>query len=215
MRSFADSRPKMARRRLPPTKAPKVISSSCGWIPAAAFVIKWHSNPRRGECYMRFPLLINLQTTLPKSVVAATLALRSNRAVDLRAIGIVRETRFMSRRAGKLHASEFGLAQDAHEQNLMRKRLSTGTLLFNAIPCEMSGLYGGPAGKPLRVPDNRAGKHVLCSTFTKLVPCLWNGTRLCVISIRMPLFTSSEVALQSARRESRAARLGLGAGPLA
>ena len=36
------------------------------------------------------------------------------------------------------------------------------------------------------------------------------------MSIRMPSFTfvASEVALQSSRRESRAARLGLGADPL-
>ena len=46
---------------------------------------------------------------------------------------------------------------------------------------------------------------------------LSNGKRLCVISIRIPSFTfvASEVALRSSRRESRAARLGLGADPLA
>ena len=58
-----------------------------------------------------------------------------------------------------------------------------------------------------------------CSMLHVYKACLVlsNGKRLCVISIRIPSFTfvASEVALRSSRRESRAARLGLGADPLA
>ena len=145
MRSCAASGPKRAKRRLPPTKAPKVISSRSGWIPAAAFVIKGLSNPSRGDCYMRLPLLINLQKSLSNSVVATTRARSSNRAVDLRALGIVRETRFACPgKWEKLHASEFGHAQDAQEQIHKRKRLSTGTLLLTPSLVRCPGCTGVP-----------------------------------------------------------------------
>lgn len=93
---------------------------------------------------MRLPLLIN-QKSLSNSVVATTRARRSNRAVDLRALGIVREKRFACPGAReKFYAGDFGLAQNAHEQIRMRERLSTGTLLLTPSLVRCPGCTGVP-----------------------------------------------------------------------
>ena len=83
--------------------------------------------------------------SLSNSVVATTRARSSNRAVDLRALGIVRETRFACPGPReKLHAGNVGLAQSAHEQSHKRKRLSTGTLLLTPSLVRCPGCTGVP-----------------------------------------------------------------------